>query len=71
MDCLRYPGTVYAVCTRGLSRRQIHDLTRMTAVYGKRIHVCACVADPWAKATLSFLGAVWTPATQQCNISST
>jgi hypothetical protein len=71
MDCLRYSGTSYAVCTKGQTRRQIHDLVRLTAVYHNRIHVCSCLADPWARASLSFLGAVWTPATPQCNISPT
>jgi hypothetical protein len=67
MDILRYSNTVHAVCTRDYTRRQIHDLVRLSAVYGSRVHVCSCISDPWARASLSFLGTTWTPVTKQCN----
>lgn len=58
-DLLRYSETRLDVCTRGWTRRQVHDLVRQVLNHRDRIRVCPCLEDPWARETLRFLGAVF------------
>jgi hypothetical protein len=66
VDLLRYSETVQTVCTKNFTRRQLHDLERYVYTYPSKIKVCSCLSNPWAKATLSFLGVQWIPRTEQC-----
>ena len=66
VDLLRYSDALQVVCTKNFTRRQLYDLERYVFIYPSKIQVCSCLTNPWAKETLSFLGAHWCPATEQC-----
>jgi hypothetical protein len=65
-NLLRYNEGIHTVCTKNWTRRQIYDLERYVFIYPSKIQVCSCLTNPWAIETLSFLGAQWCPATEQC-----
>jgi hypothetical protein len=65
-NLLRYNEGIHKVCTKNFTRRQLYDLERYVFIYPSKIQVCSCLTNPWAKETLSFLGAQWCPATEQC-----
>ena len=66
-DLLRYSDTLQIICTKNFTRRQLHDLERYVCAYPSKIQVCSCLSNPWARSTLSFLGAQWIPRTEQCS----
>lgn len=57
MDLLGYADTVLVVCLAGKPRREMHDILRQVFVHPTRIRICPCIADPWVRKTLEFLGA--------------
>lgn len=71
-DILRYnTNEEYKVCTKPMTRRELHDIVRVASIYGRRVVVCDCLEKGWVRSTLSFFGARWFPATKQCQDSST
>jgi hypothetical protein len=70
-ELLRYSDTILNICTKGWTRRQLHDLERQVMLFPTKIIVCSCLTNPWVKETLAFLGAQESPAKEQCLASST
>jgi hypothetical protein len=64
-DLLKYSDTLLTLCTKGWTRRQLHDLTRQVMIHPTRIRVCSCLSHVWTRETLSFLNVVWIPHTEQ------
>ena len=58
-DLLHYSDTKLQVCTRGWTRRQLHDLIRQVLNSPDRIVVCSCLEDAWIRETLDILGVQW------------
>ena len=69
-ELLRYSDTVLKICTKGWSRRELHNLQRQVMLYPKRIIICNCLKNPWIRESVTLLGAQWSPATEQCNVLS-
>jgi hypothetical protein len=70
-ELLRYSDTILNICTKGWTRRQLHDLERQVMLFPTKIIVCSCLTNPWIKETLAFLGAQESPAKEQCLALST
>jgi len=69
-ELLRYSDTTLDICTKGWSRRDLHNLQRNVLLYPKRIRICNCLKNPWVRESVTLLGAQWTPATEQCSSSA-
>lgn len=66
---LKYTDAQVTVCLHDMTRQDMHNVIRSVAIHPTRIRVCACVADPWVRSSLSFLRAVWIPIGEQCKVS--